>query len=157
MSMTSQDALAGFHRLQTKFKESRYRGADLNPIWADLLQYRVEAFEKAIGVMLMHSQFLPAPWYVLDQTRQWESKIGQGDLAAAESGALSSASVAKESLRLSRGYLEGTLPLREYVAGLYLLSKRTGCVEYAEEAMRKEKTLMNQGGCNENSDRFQGN
>ena len=139
--MTSKDALAGFQRMQNHFGQKRYKEADLNPVWLDLLSCSVEAFEKAIGVLIMHGKFLPSPDYVLEQTRQWERRLRAESRLAPESRV---EGLGSESIRLTRGYLDGTLRLRDYIAGLYLLSERTGNVEYAQEARRKEKILNEQ-------------
>lgn len=144
--MTSQEALEGVQRLQRHFGVC-YKGADLNPVWPDLLGCSAAAFGSAVGFLIMHGKFLPAPDYVLHQTRQWEKRLRTE--GAAKMRGMGVEDLGRESLRLTRGHMDGTLPLRDYIAGLYLLSERTGQVEYAEEAMRKERRLMNEGGHDE--------
>lgn len=138
--MTSQDALAGLSRLQLRFKPHRYKGSDLNPIWGELLRCRVEAFSQAVGIMEMHGKFLPRPDYLLALTRSMEKRMETGAtlVGDAEDG---EESVAKRSIRLTQGYLEGTLAPIEYVAEMYRLSDQTGRAEYAEAAQRVERRI----------------
>lgn len=144
--MTSQEALAGLSRLQVRFKPHRYRGADLNPVWGELLQCRVGAFNQAVGWLEMNAKFLPRPDYLLEWTRFWEKRMEAGEARPISEQKLDAETAAKRSLALVRGYLAGSLPLADYALELYQLSDQTGSAEYAEAAQRAELVLVQKQG-----------
>lgn len=137
--MTPSEILDGFRQLQAKHPGQKYRGADLNAVWPQLLGCSPRAFATAVGIMLKHSRRLPEADYVLAQTLKWE----QGEELAPRAG-LNPDTHAREALRLTRGRLDGTIDPQEYVAGLYQLSEISGCSEYAETARRAEAGMKSQ-------------
>ncbi len=133
--MTSQEAEAGFRTLAQKFNTG-YLGRDLNPIWAELLTYPVECFERALGICLKNCRRLPSADYVLEQTRYWTGMMyaefeAEKSLDTGESGA--------EALKIIQGVIQGEITPGQASTRLYQLSEKYGNAEYAQAARRYER------------------
>lgn len=137
--MTPQEALDGFKRLQAKYPGTRYKGADLNEVWPQLLTCSNEAFERAVGILLKNSRFLPRAEYVLERTKTWEEQLQSHRQRAPQS--VEDGDEGKEALRVLRAEIEGTISRAEAVAAMYRMSQRFGKMEYAAQARLWEKTL----------------
>jgi len=133
--MTSKEAEAGFRNLSRKFKTG-YLGRELNPIWAELLTYPVECFDRAVGICLKNCRHLPAADYVLEQTKYWTGMMyhefeAETKLDTGNSGA--------EALKIIQGVVQGIIDPGRAAQDLYLLSEKYGNAEYAQVARRYER------------------
>lgn len=139
--MTPQDALDGFKRLQEKFPGSRYKGADLNEVWPDLLACPREAFERAVGILLKNSRFLPRADYVLERTQAWADQMQQ-EARIKPQDSDTGGDAGKEALRILRDEAEGTISRAEGIRRLNAMSQQFGKMEYAALARFWEKSLV---------------
>jgi len=137
--MTPQEALDGFKRLQAKYPGTRYKGADLNEVWPQLLTCSNEAFERAVGILLKNSRFLPRADYVLERSLAWDETLQSHRRMAPQID--DTGDEGKEALRVLRGEIEGTISRAEAVAAMYRMSEQYGKMEYAAQARLWEKTL----------------
>jgi hypothetical protein len=143
--MTGREILEGFAVLQRKFPGRRYRGADLNPVWPQLLACSRPAFERTVGILIKHARALPPAAQVLEKAMAWEKAMrGEGPEPASEEEPRAGEEKKPEedpgaaAIRLMQEILENRINLQAAIEQLYRMSESPAGSEYAEMARRLE-------------------
>lgn len=131
--MTAAEALEGFKRLQESFPGRRYKGAELNAVWPQLLLCRRESFERAVGTWIRRGKFLPATDYILAKTREFEEGRGES-VTEDELVPGGNECEGTAAIRLMRQLHDGVITEAEWIAGMYRMSTVYGKAEYAQSA-----------------------
>lgn len=129
--MTSFEAMTGIQRIQAKFGK-KFMLLDLMNAWPQLLTYRADCMERAVGRIVNSSKHMPKTEYVLKVLAQLDASPVVPSLR------LDQEIEARAVFKLMRGEV-----LREKKpAALYWLADRTQKPHYAVEAWELQQKIL---------------
>jgi hypothetical protein len=133
--MTGPDILEIFARLQAKFTDRRYKGAEVNAVWAGLLPCCRESMEWAAGVLMKSAKSLPQASTVLELTVEQERRM-VGSASAAPS--VNKDDRGREALKLMIRFNTGEISEKEWIAEMYRMSEKYRDSEFAAAARGRD-------------------
>ena len=124
--MTSQSAFQLIRRFED-FYQFKFKPAELQPVWGELLLLPEEALKLAFGESQIVFKFPPTPKQVLGLAEKQAKKLNDEAVQDASSEG-------EELFSLMIGWLDGKISRDMYSTGLYELSRKYKKAEYAYQA-----------------------